>query len=208
MDTAVADSAYYYNQNITEAVFPYAVTIGTFAFIGCRSLTTADFPVATTVGESAFSGCKALTDVNFPELETVGKQAFQDCDSLTKIVLPKVKTIINGAFQNCDVLKIVDLGANLSSLGGSSNSDVFKECPQLSALVLRSENVFDITLHPNFHFGNAYVSAGNIYIYVPSALVDSYKAHRKWSAMANQFRALEDYTVDGTITGALDESKI
>ena len=25
---------------------------------------------------------------------------------------------------------------------------------------------------------------------------------------ANQFRALEDYTVDGTRTGALDESKI
>ena len=24
----------------------------------------------------------------------------------------------------------------------------------------------------------------------------------------NEFRALEDYTVDGTITGALDESKI
>lgn len=45
-------------------------------------------------------------------------------------------------------------------------------------------------------------------IYVPAALIDSYKAATNWSAYANQFRALEDYTVDGTITGELDESKI
>jgi hypothetical protein len=46
------------------------------------------------------------------------------------------------------------------------------------------------------------------YIYVPSSLVDSYTANSKWSTYATQFRALESYTVDGTITGALDKSKI
>lgn len=39
-------------------------------------------------------------------------------------------------------------------------------------------------------------------------LVDTYKADTNWSTYAAQFRALEDYTVDGTITGELDESKI
>lgn len=40
------------------------------------------------------------------------------------------------------------------------------------------------------------------------ALVDSYKAATNWSTYATQFRALEDYTVDGTITGELDSTKI
>jgi hypothetical protein len=46
------------------------------------------------------------------------------------------------------------------------------------------------------------------YIYVPRALVDTYKVATNWVTYADQFRALEDYTVDGTITGELDESKI
>lgn len=50
--------------------------------------------------------------------------------------------------------------------------------------------------------------SGTGYIYVPRALVDTYKAATNWSTIADQFRALEDYTVDGTITGELDESKI
>ena len=46
------------------------------------------------------------------------------------------------------------------------------------------------------------------YIYVPRALVEDYKVATNWSAYADQFRALEDYTVDGTISGDLDETKI
>ena len=41
-----------------------------------------------------------------------------------------------------------------------------------------------------------------------AALVDSYKAATNWSTYADQIRALEDYTVDGTTTGALDETKV
>jgi hypothetical protein len=52
------------------------------------------------------------------------------------------------------------------------------------------------------------------YFYVPRALLsddDATKDYRRatnWSTYASQFRALEDYTVDGTITGALDPTKI
>lgn len=51
-------------------------------------------------------------------------------------------------------------------------------------------------------------ASGTGYIYVPAASVDVYKNVGGWKAYAAQFRALEDYTVDGTITGELDESKI
>ena len=46
------------------------------------------------------------------------------------------------------------------------------------------------------------------YIYVPSALIDSYKAATNWTTFSTQFRALENYTLDGTINGLLDPSKI
>ena len=49
---------------------------------------------------------------------------------------------------------------------------------------------------------------GTCYIYVPSSLIEQYKSDREWSKITNQIRALEDYTVDGTITGELDERKI
>ena len=52
------------------------------------------------------------------------------------------------------------------------------------------------------------IMKGEGYIYVPRALVDSYKVATNWSSWATQFRALEDYTVDGTTTGELDETKI
>jgi hypothetical protein len=38
--------------------------------------------------------------------------------------------------------------------------------------------------------------------------MDTYKTSANWENFAAQFRALEDYTVDGTITGALDINKI
>ena len=58
------------------------------------------------------------------------------------------------------------------------------------------------------------IHLGTGYIYVPKALLsddDATKDYRRatnWSTYADQFRALEDYTVDGTITGELDPSKI
>lgn len=85
---------------------------------------------------------------------------------------------------------------------------VFFECKQLTALILRSGTVCTAT-------GSSMLSrtpiagyGGTGYIYVPRALVDTYKVATNWSTYAAQFRALEDYTVDGTVTGELDPNKI
>ena len=52
------------------------------------------------------------------------------------------------------------------------------------------------------------INSVNGYIYVPKSLIDDYKVATNWATFADRFRALEDYTVDGTTTGELDESKI
>ena len=46
------------------------------------------------------------------------------------------------------------------------------------------------------------------YIYVPRDLIASYEAATNWSTFAGRYRALEDYTVDGTITGAFDDTRL
>jgi hypothetical protein len=44
------------------------------------------------------------------------------------------------------------------------------------------------------------------YIYVPRAMIETLSSATNWSAL--QFRAIEDYTVDGTTTGELDLAKM
>lgn len=81
-------------------------------------------------------------------------------------------------------------------------------CSKLTALVLRNPSqVVTLVSGSNF-LASTPIKSGTGYIYVPSALVDSYKAATNWSTYAAQFRALEDYTVDGTTTGELDPTKI
>jgi hypothetical protein len=76
----------------------------------------------------------------------------------------------------------------------------------LTTVILRSESL--CTLENVSAFNGTPIASGTGCIYVPAALVNSYKTATNWSSFASKFRALEDYTVDGTITGELDETKI
>ena len=132
------------------------------------------------IGGSAFYSCSNLTSVNFPAVTSIGVYAFRGCYALTSVGFP-VATKING--------------------------NAFQSCSHLTSLILRKSDSI-CTLSKANAFDSTPISSGTGYIYVPRALVDSYKAASNWSTYANQFRALEDYTVDGTITGELDPSKI
>jgi hypothetical protein len=68
-------------------------------------------------------------------------------------------------------------------------SNAFGNCSALSTLILRSGSV--CTLEGTIN--DTPIANGNGYIYVPSALVDSYKSASNWSTYTNQFRAIEDY---------------
>ena len=154
-----------------------------------------------SVGDSAFYGCSALAAVNFPAAISVGGFAFYDCSALEKADFPAATSIGGNAFGNCRALVNVDFHA-VTKIRVQS----FDGCSALTTLILRSETM--ATLVDTTAFSNTPIKSGTGYIYVPAALVDSYKAATNWSTYADQFRALEDYTVDGTTTGALDEAKI
>lgn len=142
-------------------------SIGEHAFTGCKSLASANLPGVTDIGESAFEYCTNLTNVNLPEATGIGDYAFKDCTSLTTVDFPLVNTIGYYAFRGCT---------------------------NLTALILRNTKAICKLTNPTMGpFAETPIESGTGYIYVPSALIEDYKAASSWSAHANQFRAIEDY---------------
>ena len=139
---------------------------------------------------------------------SIGTGAFMGCSALTTVNLPVATSIGNNAFQNCSKLTTVDFTA-ATSVGRS----VFDSCSALTELLLRNTEKVATLSHINA-FSTTPIESGTGYIYVPRTMADgsdgveAYKAASNWRTYAAQFRALEDYTVDGTITGALDPTKI
>ena len=199
--TSIGNSAFHNCLALTTVDFPVATSIGSSAFYYCSLLTTVYFPVATSIGNSAFQACSALTTVDFPLATSIGNAAFQACSALTTVDFPVATSIRGSAFNNCSALTTVDFPV-ATSIGGSA----FKSCSKLKSLLLRGNDVCNLISISAFD--STPIKSGTGYIYVPSALIEQYKAATNWSTYAAQFRSLEDYTVDGTITGELDPSKV
>lgn len=105
-----------------------------------------------------------ITEYKDNNIKIVGQNAFVGCKSLTTVDLPNVQNIKSAAFAGCNNLKTI---------------------------ILRSTEV--VKFNDNYTFSRTLIASGTGYIYVPSALVDSYKADTNLSTYANQIRAIEDY---------------
>lgn len=185
-----------------ETIYSTATRIGASAFDSCEYLTTADLPFAEHIGYYAFNCCYSLTSVNCPVAKAIEEAAFSCCESLRTVTFPKVEKIWAYAFEECTSLEKADFPSAEEIF-----LKAFVDCTSLKALILRNtEIVCELSLINAF--SGTPVEDGTGYIYVPSALIESYKVATNWSNYATQFRALEDYTVDGTVTGELDMSKI
>lgn len=198
-DEALAGSII--DKSITEILDNYATRIGYSAFYKCFALTTANFPAVTKVDNYAFYNCFALATVDFPAATSIGNYTFYDCSALTTVGFPVATSIGSNAFYGCSNLTTVDLPTV-----ASISANAFYNCSKLTSLILRSGVMAKLVNASAFT--RTPIASGTGYIYVPATLVDSYKAANNWSTFAAQFRSLEDYTVDGTTTGALDASKI
>ena len=166
-----------------------------------RTLTEYTNDRVKDLGDSALANNYLLTSVNLPALEKIsGTAVFSGCTKLTSIMLPKVTTLKGtSTFTGCTGLVCADF-PEVTAMGQMS----FYRCSALKSVILRKEQVVTITNTNTFN--NSPVADGEGHIYVPASVLEDYKAHSIWGTYS--IRALEDYTVDGTITGALDESKI
>lgn len=171
-----------------------------------REITEYSNPTLTKIGAYAFAGMP-ITYLDLPELTTIGGYAFCNCTELEEMVFPKLTEVPYNGFREFKGLVKADFWS-LKAI----YSNGFYQCANLETLIIRSTTL--CTVAAGTVFSASKIASGTGYIYVPRALLsdtDDTKDYRRatnWSAFSNQFRALEDYTVDGTATGALDESKI
>lgn len=178
----------------------------------------------TSLEESALTYCN-ITKLVLPNCTAISTKCCYVANKLKEIYLPNLKNVRgtqhfqNTAIEEVEFLKL-NGNATCPYFGGSPNfkklnlgyvysipATTFINCSVFETLIIRRTDGVPSLANVNA-FNNTMIANGTGYIYVPKALIEDYKVATNWTTYANQFRALEDYTVDGTITGKLDESKI
>lgn len=199
---------------VEEIDFPNVTGLGASMFAGCSELVSVNLPKVTLIFSNCFRTCVKLTNVNLQSLPNFNRpNIFEGCTSLKEISFPSLTSWDNSAtsvFKSCTALEIVDL-AYVSN--NSIRQSIFDGCTSLIAVILRTDKVYPLD-NINAFTRTKYASdgAGGAYIYVPNTWIASYQTANNWSTLyashPDMFRALEDYTVDGTVDGELDKTKI
>ena len=204
-DEAVIDSII--NRTITEFKDDKLTEVGHYAFFGCTNLETVDCPAVISIDSYAFDSLVNLKNINFPSVEVINAlRAFYGCQ-IEKMIFPSLRVLSNSYPLGNMPLKILDLW-KIEEMG----SMVFFGTHPLEALFLR--NTAKVCTCKADPLSNSAINRGTGYIYVPKMMNDgtdgiaAYEAATVWSKYGGKFRYVEDYTVDGTITGEIDESKI
>lgn len=157
-------------------------------------------------GNSSYTWITKYSSNSLIEVKGYG---FYYQNKITEIKLSALRTLYGtgsfiedggNQFGRCTALKKIDLPV----FDGAIYAGTFLYCSSLKALILRSQTM--ATLSASGAFNNSAIhtnsaGGGTGYIYVPSALVNTYKAASNWSQYSNSFRAIEDYSSDGTVNG-------
>lgn len=173
-------------QAIKHIDMPNVTEIGQYACYNCIGLEEIDFPNCTSIGNYAFYNSTKVTSVNLPKLTIMGANSLRQLTAITYVTLPACNYIASTAFQKCTALTKADFPIAEEIAGNAFNT-----CSALTTLILRNSTV--CTLANVNALTSTPIASGTGYIYVPSALVNSYKTATNWKTYANQFRAIEDY---------------
>lgn len=176
-------------------IFPNAKTIGNYAFRYCYGL-TGDVVLPSTVtsiGQYSFASCKNIeTFTATGSITTFGTYTFTGASAdhkmmVREIHLPNLGTSIAlnlnfgsaTAANACQYLEVCDIGK-----AKSIAANTFANCYKLQTLIMRRTSV--TTCANVSAFLNTPIRGRNsltAQIYVPSALIESYKAANVWKTI-------------------------
>ena len=173
------------------------ITVPTIAQNGLNyftELTDVITTETTTINRNSLTNCTSLKTVTCPKVTNIaGNDAFAWDTALETALFPKLTTVAGtGLFNGCTSLEYVDFG-EANTIG----ANVFNNCRKLATLVLRKTGTIT-TLGNVSAFGNTPMRGYNSLngtIYVPSALIETYKTATNWSTIFNEghvtFSAIE-----------------
>ena len=207
----------YINYNDTDNVHTFCET-----FYNCSNALY--FPEINTSNANIiyymYANCSRSYD--FPNINTANAiqltGLYYNCTNVTKVPTLNTSsaTDISYMYYKCKNLPKIDISYyNISNTISVDNWCY--GCSSLKAIIIRSFGSTYV-LSPN-SFAYCYHLLGttdatynpngdkDCYIYVPNNMIETLSSAETWSTYATQFRALEDYTVDGTTTGEFDDAK-
>lgn len=179
---------YAFLNNTLTSINSDVTTVAGYACRGLSAIKTVNLPSATSIGTYAFYYCTGMTAFNAPSVTTLNTYAFYNCSKLTNLNFPLATSIPSNCFYTCGGVTKADFGA-AKSIAASA----FAYCDALSTLILRRADAICTLANTTNALKGTPIEAGTGYVYVPSALVDTYKAATNWTTYANQIRAIEDY---------------
>lgn len=157
---------------------------------------------------------ESMTVYRNDEITSIPDYAFAGCKNLKHVILPSALVSGDGlAFWECTSLEILEVGTLYEGwwYGDKEESeDSYFNLLPVKAMVMRVE--------PGWADDPAYMYSFD-HIYIPRAYRDvtldngdnqpvNYHYGRGFLDLADRVRFVEDYTVDGTITGELDLAKM
>ena len=150
-----------------------------------REVTEYSNTTLTELGSYAFSGTR-VTSLHLPALTTISAYSFYNCTTLENVDFPCLEEIPTNGFREYGGVVKADFSV-LRKIG----SNGFYKCTKLETLIIRTNSV--CTVVSGTVWTGTPILAGTGFIYVPKNLLEDYKVATNWSALATQFRAIEDY---------------
>ena len=138
---------------------------------------TIELPNCTSIGDYAFGGMYSSLANQF----------------LRTLIAPVCDTVGKWSFMYCSNLNSVDFGAKVDISQESSNptQSAFANCASLYTLIFRGDTLSTIG-RPSMLNGTPFETSGSgAHIYVPQALVNSYKSATNWSEYSEFIVPLE-----------------
>lgn len=193
------DSAFINCRQLESVDLPQLSTLESYTFNACANLKTINIPKLTYIGSGVFANCRGLKSIYFPNVSYLGEDAFVQCEYLLSVRLPKITAIYHNTFRNC--YKLEYISAPLVSYIGSwafwSCSQLktvsfpvvekiwysaFADCSNLTTVYFDKITSVISTSRSIFYRCTNLKS-----IYIPSSLVDAFKADSGWKSLARKF---------------------
>ena len=198
--TTVRESAFQRSSKLKIVNLPNVTSLGDYALNSCAALETVILPKVTSLGREALAYSKIKNELVMESLTTTvyAMQYFRN-SNIAKARFPKLNVFAGQIARYSATFGILDLPV-CTEIGVANFENASSN--YCSHLLLRADSVCAVST----------INTGILNVYVPSALIEEYKVATNWvdlyTSNPNLFHALEDYTVDGTISGEFDESKI
>lgn len=171
--------------NTLTAIDSNVTSIVAYACRALSKLKTVNLPAAKSIGTYAFYYCTAMTSFNAPKVTSLGTYAFYN-SAIKSANFPLATSVPSQCFYSCSSLTKADFGV-ASSIAASAFAYT-----GLDVLILRRSSAI-CTLANKNALVDTPIEGGTGYVYVPAALIETYKKATNWTTYASQFRAIEDY---------------